>query len=212
MKLVVFDLDTALCQTNAMDGLAMASAIMDVAKCQIKPETVRELHDFAAIFYRATQRLPSALDLVDLQARFGFHLRRQFLIRPSVIPANYGLIEQIDLLQHQKNTIVGLVSATSRAVMLLKARAIGLVCDTWPLATGDDADSLPGILLTMQTRVRRSFGVHFATCDLIAGPAWHEAAGVAHMNHSLPVDYLASSSVRDSQPPTHGSKLSSFAD
>jgi hypothetical protein len=214
MKLVVFDLDTALCQTNAMDGLAMASAIMDVAKCQIKPETVRELHDFAAIWYRATQRLPSALDLVDLQQRFSFHLRRQFLIRPSVIPANYDLIEQINLLQRQKNTIVGLISATSRAVMLLKAHAIGLVCETLPLATGDDADSLPGILLTMQTRVRRSFGFYFDSCDLIAGLAWQTAATAAQMNHYLPADYLVSGSVpiRDSRPATLSSKLSSCSD
>ncbi|WP_320821817.1 hypothetical protein [Reinekea sp.] len=213
MKLVVFDLDTALCQTSAMDGLAMASAIKDVAKCRIEPETVRELHDFASIWYRATQRFPSARDLVDLQERFGFHLRRQFLIRPSVIPANYGLIEQINLLQHQKNTIVGLVSATSAAVMLLKAHAIGLVCQTLPLATGEDADSLPGILLTMQARVRRSFGFNFESCDLIAGLAWRGAATAAQMNHYLPVDYLASGSVqiRDGQF-TRSSKLFSFAD
>jgi len=213
MKLVVFDLDTALCQTNAMDGLAMASAIKDVAKCRIEPESVQQLHDFRAIWYQATQRLPSALDLADLQDRFSFHLRRQFLIRPSVIPANYGVIEQINGLQHQKHTIVGLVSATTTSVMLLKAHAIGLVCETLPVATGEDADNLLGILLTLQARVRRSFGFRFDTCDLIAGPAWQAAAEEADMNHCLPVDYLASGSVlsRDGEF-TRNSRLFSFAD
>jgi len=217
MKLVVFDLDTALCQTSGMDGFAMASAIKDVAKCRIKPETVRELHDLSAIWYRATRRFPSALDLAGLQKRFSFHLRRQFLIRPSVIPANYGLIEQINLLQHKKDTIVGLVSATSATVMQLRANAIGLVCATLPHATGDDADSLPGILLSLQTRVRRSFGFYFDSFDLIAGLAWQTAATAAHMNHYLPADYLKSGSVqirdqiRDSQL-TRSSKLFSFAD
>jgi len=195
MQLVVFDLDTALCQTSAMDGLAMASAIKDVADCQIEPEKVKSLHDPKSIWYRATDRVATVSDLAELRDRFSFHLRRQFLIRPSIISANYSLVEHINCLQNQRDTIVGLVSSTSSSVLLLKSRAIGLVNDTLPIATGDDSDTLDGILNTLKTRVKRSYGFNFGEASVIASEDWVKASKTARMNHMLPDEYLSERAV-----------------
>jgi hypothetical protein len=190
MQLVVFDLDTALCRANTMDGLAMASAIRDVTSCQIDPESIESIHDLKALWYKATQRVADVGELAELKDRFSFHLRRQFLIRPSIVNANYALVEQVNYLQNQQKKIVGLVSSASLSVLLLKARTIGLMCDALPVATGDDSDSLEGILKVIQTRVKRSYGFHFSNIDLIADSNWSVAANRKNMNHILPDDYL----------------------
>jgi hypothetical protein len=195
MQLVVFDLDTALCQTSAMDGLAMSSAIKDVANCQIEPESIQSIHDLKAIWYRATHRVATAIELAELRSRFAFHLRRQFLIRPSIVAANYALVEQVNMLQHKPKTVVALVSSHTTPVLQMKTRAIGLLSDSLPVSTGDDADSLDGILQSIQTRVKRSYGFKYEESTLIASCSWREAAASQNMKHVLPADYIV--------PPEH---------
>jgi len=190
MQLVVFDLDTALCQTSAMDSLAMSSAIKDVASCQIDPESVSNVHDIKSLWYRATNRVASAAELNELRDRFSFHLRRQFLIRPSVISANYDLVERVNQLQNRPKSIVALVSSASTPVLQLKARAIGLMYDSLPVATSDDSVSLEGILRSIQTRVKRSYGFYFGESTLVASSHWQQAAQLNQMEHVLPSEYL----------------------
>jgi hypothetical protein len=193
MQLVVFDLDTALCRANTMDSLAMASAIKDVADCQIEPESIDSIHDLKSLWYKATRRVADVHELSDLKDRFSFHLRRQFLIRPSIINANYPMVQQVNYIQNQQQKVVGLISSSSHSVLLLKARAIGLMCDSLPVATGDDSDSLEGILETIQTRVKRSFGFNRGKVDLVADSIWRDSAKRANMNHILPSNYLEKS-------------------
>ena len=190
MQLVVFDLDTALCQTSAMDGLAMSSAIKDVANCHIDPESATSVHDLKTIWYRATHRAASATELNELRDRFSFHLRRQFLIRPSVIAANYDLVERVNQLQNRSKSVVAIVSSTSAPVLQLKARAIGLMCDSLPIATSDDSDNLEGILRSVQTRVKRSYGFYFRESIIVASAHWQLAAQTNRMDHMLPSEYI----------------------
>lgn len=190
MKLMVFDLDTALCQTSTMDGLAMASAIYDVTECHIQPETIGQISDLKALWYQAAGTLPSGDDLKSLRDRFSFHLRRQFIIRPSVVEANYPMVEAVNRLQSRSDTVVGLVSTSSASVLVLKARAIGLMSETIPVATGDDADHFDGILKSMKVRVMRSFGCFYDQAELIGGIDWHIAAQRQKMQHTLPQDFI----------------------
>lgn len=188
MRLMVFDLDTALCQASTMDGLAMAGAIQDVTDREINPETIRSISDLKTLWYQATGVMPTAADLKALRDRFAFHLRRQFIIRPSVVSANYPVVEAVNRLQNQSDTLVAIVSVASEAAVSLKARAIGLHYDTLPLATGDDSDQFDGLLKTVQVRVRRGFGFRFDQAQLIAGSAWASAAERRQMAHvSLPI-------------------------
>jgi hypothetical protein len=211
MQLVVFDLDTALCQTSAMDGLAMASAIKDVANCQLEPESIQSIHDPKALWYRATRRVADVSELTELRDRFSFHLRRQFLIRPSIVSANYSLVEHVNSLQNKQKTIVGLVSSSSNSVLLLKARAIGLMNDALPVSTADDSDTLEGILRVIQTRVKRSYGFHFGESTLVAGEHWKTAASGTKIEHICPSEYLVdkfSAPVRESLYSKASSKFS----
>ena len=176
MRLMVFDLDTALCQASTMDGLAIASAIQDLTDRSINPEAIHSISDFKAIWYQATGVLPSAGELKALRERFAFHLRRQFIIRPSVVTANYPMIEAVNRLQNHPETLVALVSAASESAVALKVRAIGLQCDALPMATGDDSDLMDGLLKVVQVRVRRGFGFLFDQATLVAGPEWQPAA------------------------------------
>lgn len=182
MQLMVFDLDTALCQASAMDGLAMASAIQDVTEREISPESIRSISDFKSIWYQATGKVPSPSELKALRERFAFQLRRQFIIRPSVVSANYPVVEAVNRLQNRPETLVAIVSATSEAAIALKARAIGLKYDTLPMASGDDADHFEGLLKAVQVRVRRGYGFRFDHAQLIAGTEWSAAAKRCQMD------------------------------
>ena len=100
------------------------------------------------------------------------------------------MVQQVNYIQNQQNKVVGLISSSSLSVLLLKARAIGLMCESLPMATGDDADSLEGILETIQTRVKRSYGFNRGKVDLVADSIWRDSAKRTHMNHILPSNFL----------------------
>lgn len=176
MKLVVFDLDTALCRASAMDGLAMASAIKDVASCHIEPEAFESIHELKNYWYQATNRVAEQYELDEVRQRYAVHFRRQFLIRPRAANYDAVLVEHINYLQESSKNVVALVSATSQSVLLLKARAAGLRCESMPLATGDDADSTFGLLNVLRTRVSRSYGYHCGECIMVGSHHWLEAA------------------------------------
>lgn len=189
MKLLVFDLDTALCRANAMDGLAFASAIKDVAGCHIEPESFQSIHDIKSLWYQATQRVATVSELNELTERYSVHFRRQFLIRPRAVNADQRLVEHLNYLQENPNIVIGLMSAASQSVLLLKARAAGLRCETLPMATGDDADSLASMLNVLRTRVSRSFGYHCTEADLIGSHHWQDAAERLQMQLRSPEEY-----------------------
>lgn len=182
MHLVVFDLDTALCPSNAMDGLALAKALQDVTGQNVSPELLVDSMDFRNIFYKIENRVASRVEVAAFRERYSFHLRRQYLIRPSVIPANYSLIERANALQNRKDTVVGIVTSTSLAALQLKSRSIGLLSELMPVATSEDADSLEGILSAIKTRVRRSFGFQFDQATLVSEAHWSVAAKVSEMS------------------------------
>ncbi|TCS41397.1 hypothetical protein [Reinekea marinisedimentorum] len=202
MQVLVFDLDTALCPTSTMDGMAMASAIKDVADCQIAPESVMSLQDWKSIWYRAVKRVATKRELIELRQRFSFHLKRQFLIRPSVVLGNYPLIHQVNKLQGHKNMVVCLVSATCPAAVDIKARSVGLMCQQIPVVTGQDAESPEALLTLAQARVMRSYGLDLKGGHLIAGEGWQKASALLQMHHCLPDDFLKedSYSVKQIQP------------
>lgn len=202
MQVLVFDLDTALCPTSTMDGMAMANAIKDVADCQIAPESVTSLQDWKSIWYRAVKRVATKRELAELRLRFSFHLKRQFLIRPSVVLGNYPLIHQVNKLQSQKNVVVCLVSTTCPAVIDIKARSVGLMCQNLPVVTGKDAESLEALLTLSQARVMRSYGIDLKGGLLIAGEGWQKAATLLELNHCLPESFLKEDfySLRQVQP------------
>lgn len=191
MKLVVFDLDTALCQTSAMDGLAMASAIKDVAGCHIESEVFDSIHEVKSLWYHATSRMADLADLAELRQRYAVHFRRQFLIRPRVVNSDPALIDHINYIQESNNTVVGIVTATTQSVLLLKARAAGIRCESMPMATGDDADTLDSLLNVLRTRVSRSYGYHCGECIMVGSEHWQTAADRMKMLH-LSVDEYAS--------------------
>lgn len=191
MQLVVFDLDTALCQTSAMDGLAMASAIKDVAHCQIEPEKIKSVHDYKSVWYQATNRVATSREINELRDRFSLHLRRQFLIRPSAVPANLALVDRVNYLQNRNDILIGLVSTANHSVLLTKSRAIGLIPDALPVATGEDSDSYEGILRILQTRAKRSFGACFNEAMVVADETWRSSAKVCGMHYMDGADYLA---------------------
>lgn len=203
MQVLVFDLDTALCPTNTMDGLAMASAIKDVADCQIAPESIRSLQDWKSIWYRAVKRVATKRELTELRARFSLHLKRQFLIRPSVVQGNYPLIQQVNKLQTQKDIVVGLISTTSPSVVDLKARSVGLICNQLPLVTGKEAESPEALLTLLQTRMKRSFGCDFSEGIFIAGEEWSKAASLLDICHCYPEEFVKDDvySLRQIHPP-----------
>ncbi len=190
MKLVIFDLDTALCQTNIMDGMAMASAIKDVANIEVDAESIASMHDLKSLWYKITKTVASTSELQDLRDRFGFHLRRQFLIRPSVVSANYALVSHVNSMQDQSDVVVGLVSSMSLSVINLKANAIGLLSNALPIATGEDSDSPSGILNTLQTRVKRSYGISIRSTTLVANDQWLKSANKAGIELILADDYV----------------------
>lgn len=186
MHLVVFDLDTALCPTNTMDGLALAKALQDVTGHKVSPELLVNSVDFRNIFYRFIGRVASQLEVAEFRSRYSFHLRRQYLIRPSVIPANYSLIERANSLQNRKDTVVGIVTSTSLSALQLKSRSIGLLSELMPVATSEDSDTLDGILNAIKTRVRRSFGFQFEQATLVSDDHWGGAAKLSGMNLVTP--------------------------
>lgn len=190
MRLMVFDLDTALCQASTMDGLAMASAIFDVTDCHIEPETITSVTDHRALWYQVTGKLPTTGELKTLRERFAFQLRRQFIIRPSIVSANYPMIESVNRLQHRNDTIVAVVTALPQSVLIMKSRAIGLMLETLPVATADDADHLDGILNKVQVRVKRSFGFSRGQAELIGGSVWSQATRRQSLSHTLPEDFV----------------------
>jgi hypothetical protein len=173
-----------------MDGMAMASAIKDVADCQISPESIVSLQDWKSIWYRAVKRVATKRELAELRVRFGIHLKRQFLIRPSVVQGNYALIQQVNKLQSRKDLVVCLVSTTSPVVVEMKARSIGLMCQQLPVVTGKDAESLEALLTLLQTKVRRSFGVGLEGGCLIADEGWQAAATLVGVQHCLPEVFM----------------------
>lgn len=189
MQVVVFDLDTALCQTSTMDGMAMASAIKDVADCQIAPESVKSLQDWKSIWYGAVRRVATKQELSELRARFTIHLRRQFLIRPAVVQGNYVLIQHVNRLQAQKDAVACIVSNSTRSVVDIKSRAVGLLAGHLPVVTGEDAESTEAMLALLQTRVKRFYGESLDGSDLVASDYWFKAASLLDMNHFLPEVY-----------------------
>lgn len=192
MKLVVFDMDTALCPTNTMDGLAFERALQDVSgDVNFRLEQIPEQLHFRNALYLATKRMPNSMDVAELRNRFNFHLRRHFLIRPSVIQANYSLIETVNVIQHRKDTIVALVSTSSAMAVQLKARAIGLMSEMLPVATHEDADGLPELLMTLKGRVKRSFGVQFDQAQLVGSRAWYSASQSNDFELVEPMAFLA---------------------
>ncbi|WP_411743712.1 hypothetical protein [Reinekea sp.] len=174
-------MDTALCPTNTMDGLALAKALQDVTGNKVSPELLVNSVDFRNIFYKFEERVASQLEIVEFRTRYSFHLRRQYLIRPSVIPANYSLIERANSLQNRKDTVVGIVTSTSLSALQLKSRNIGLYSELMPVATSEDSDSLEGILSAIKTRARRSFGFQFEKASLVSGEHWIAAAKQSNM-------------------------------
>jgi hypothetical protein len=194
MHLVVFDLDTALCPTNTMDGLALAKALQDVTGNKVSPELLVNSVDFRNIFYKFEDRVASLVEVAEFRSRYGFHLRRQYLIRPSVIPANYSLIERANALQNRKDTVVGIVTSTSLSALQLKSRNIGLFSELMPVATSEDSDSLEGILNAIQIRVRRSFGFQFKEATLVSDDHWGVAAKLSNMNLITPDNFNTNNS------------------
>jgi hypothetical protein len=173
-----------------MDGLAMAKAMKDVAGCQIDAQSLSSVLDLKTIWYRATNRVAAAIEIAELRARYAFHLRRQFLIRPSVVTANYPLVEHVNALQNREHSVLGLISATSAGVLQMKARSIGLQNDGLPIATIDDSETHAGILNSVQTRAKRSYGYQLTGALLVAGHEWKDAADQCDFELKSPSDYL----------------------
>jgi hypothetical protein len=172
-----------------MDGLALAKALQDVTGHNINPELLVNSVDFRNILYKIESAAPSAKKVSKFRERYNFHLRRQYLIRPSFIPANYALIEQANSLQNRKDTLVGIVSSTSIAAIELKSRSIGLLCEMMPAATSEDSDSLDGILGALKNRVRRGYGAQCDQATLVSNDYWAVAAKMNNMSLVQPDDY-----------------------
>jgi len=176
MKLMVFDLDTALCQSSAMEGLALCQAVEDLTGTPLSMDAPPVFTQFTAAVATLLGREPSTEEVDVVRARFSVHLRRQMMIRTGVIDLNVRLIETMNRLMGRRDTVVGLVSSCCSRVMQLKARSMGLVIDAVPSATLDDGEDLFDILNAIQTRVKRSYGFRFREATLVADAVWQPAA------------------------------------
>ncbi len=200
MKLMVFDLDTALCQSSAMEGLALSQAVEDLTGSPPIMEAPPVFTDFPSAIAILLGRVPSKEEVEVVRARFSVHLRQQMVIRTGVIDLNIRLIETMNRLMGRRDTVVGLVSSCCNRVMQLKARSMGLVIDAVPSATLDDGDGLDDILNTIKTRVKRSYGFRFREATLVAESVWREAAERSGFQWVSPADFPLSSAYVDTAP------------
>ena len=192
MKLMVFDLDTALCQSSAMEGLALCQAVEDLTGSPPSMEAPPVFTRFKAAVATLLGREPTAEEVDVVRARFDVHLRRQMMVRTGVIDLNIRLIETMNRLMGRRDTVVGLVSSCCSRVMQLKARSMGLVIDAVPSATLDDGEDLFDILNAIRTRVKRSYGFRFREATLVADAEWQSAAERSGFDWVAPSEFPVS--------------------
>lgn len=176
MKLMVFDLDTALCQSSAMEGLALCQSVEDLTGEPPTMEAPPVFTHFPSAVASLLGREASQDELTIVRARFSVHLRRQMMIRSGYMDLNRRLIDTMNRMMGRRDTVVGLVSSCCSRVMKLKARSMGLVIDAVPSATLDDGEDLDDILNAIKTRVKRSYGFRFREATLVADAVWQPAA------------------------------------
>lgn len=192
MKLVVFDLDTALCHSSAMEGYALCQAVADLTRKTVSTLMPNPVHPFHSAVSTLLGRTPTADEMLYLRSRFRLHLKRQTLFHSKAIQANGSMIDTMHDLMRSRDTVVGLVTSTCSQVLAMKARNLGLVVDAMPCASKDDGDSLDSVLATVKLRAMRSFGVCFDQCQLVAADAWRDSASRQQMDWLSPDDFLHS--------------------
>ncbi|MHA7879404.1 MAG: hypothetical protein ACX931_06425 [Saccharospirillum sp.] len=192
MKLVVFDLDTALCQSSTMEGYALCQAVADLTQKPVSTRMPDPVHPFNVAVAGLLGRVPSAQETQYLRSRFRLHLKRQTLFQQRTIQANGSMVDAMHDLMRRRDTVVGLVSSSCSQVLSLKARNLGMVVDAMPCATKDDGESLDMVLETVKRRALRSFGVAFRSMQLVAAPAWQSPAVGAQMHWVSPEAFLRS--------------------
>lgn len=190
MRLVVFDIDTALCQSSAMEGYALCQAVADLTRTTVStlmPETV---HPFHTAVTQLLGRTPKPAELHYLRGRFRLHLKRQSLFHNKTIQANQSMVDNMLELMRSRDAVVGLVASTCSQVLALKARNLGLVIDAMPCASKDDGETLEAVLTTVKARAMRSFGDSFRQFQLVASDAWREAAIRQQMEFLTPAAFV----------------------
>lgn len=192
MRLVVFDLDTALCQSSAMEGYALCQAVADLTRKTVSTLVPNPVHPFQSAVSALLGRTPTSDEMLYLRTRFRLHLKRQTLFHSKAIQANGSMIDTLHDLMRSRDTVVGLVTSTCSQVLAMKTRNLGLVVDAMPCASRDDSDTLDGVLATVKTRAMRSFGVRFDRSQLVAAEDWREAAAVQDMDWFSPQAFMQS--------------------
>lgn len=193
MQLVVFDLDTALCLSGAMESLALSQAVEDLTGSAPPREAPLVTAHLRPAVSHMLGREPSEDELGQVRARFSVHLRQQMLTRSGVMDLNVPMIEAMNRMMRRRDTLIGLISSCSGRIMQMKARSMGVVIDAVPFASGDDGDALEDILGTLRKRVKRGFGFRIGEPLLVAETVWAEAAREAGFNWQRPGDYLTRS-------------------
>lgn len=192
MRLVVFDIDTALCQTSAMEGHALCQAVADLTRTTVSVLMPERLHPFQTAVTQLLGRTPKAAELHYLRGRFRLHLKRQTLFHNKAIQANHSVVEVMLELMRSRDAVVGLVASTCGQVLALKARNLGLVIDAMPCASKDDGETLETVLARVKGRAMRSFGDSFTQLQLVASDAWSEAAIRQKMDFLTPETFIQS--------------------
>lgn len=190
MKLVVFDLDTALCHSSAMEGYALCQAVADLTRKTVSTLMPDPVHPFHSAVSSLLGRTPTTDEMLYLRSRFRLHLKRQTVFHSKAIQPNVSMIDTMHDLLRSRDTVVGLVTSSCSKVLAMKARNLGLVVDAMPCACKDDGEQLDTVLATVKSRAMRSFGISFDQCQLIAADAWRDPASRQQMDWLSPNDFL----------------------
>ena len=160
MKLVIFDIDGTLTQTNKVDSECFVKAFKDVFSINILNTDwtnythVTDSGITTQLFQERFGRLPSNAELSLLQNHFVVLLQQSFRANPTVYGEVPGASMTLRKLQREEEWAVAIATGSWRASALLKLSSSGINVEDLPAAFADDALSREDIIKIASLRAK----------------------------------------------------------
>jgi phosphoglycolate phosphatase-like HAD superfamily hydrolase len=164
-KLVLFDIDGTLVNSNEVDAICYVRSIQEefgLDKIDDRWETYKHATDsgiFEEIFERAFARKPSESESDRIVARMVSLLAEYHAHTPSMFDEIGGASDLLKLLRDHREWEIGIATGAWRESALFKLNSAGIDYEGLPMITGSDAKTREEILLRCIDNSKEHYGV-----------------------------------------------------
>jgi phosphoglycolate phosphatase-like HAD superfamily hydrolase len=164
MKLVVFDVDGTLTNTNEVDALCFVRTVTEVLGIDLANTrwsgftSVTDSGIVRELYQQHLGRSPSADEVTSLRGRFVAFLEEAAAQMPAAFGPIPGAAGALERLRRDPGWALAIATGCWQASAELKLRSAGLACGPLPAAFAEDACVREDIVRTAVARAMQTYG------------------------------------------------------